>query len=452
MKQQNLSRRTWPVLIFAFSTLVILIALVGVGASRRARKIQEEAATSYATEQQLVQTFNDIHSGIYLSELFVRDYLLDPSHLRAPLHRRKLVEVRASMGRRLEELGKLLGRGDQAALEQLRHEIDAYWNSLEPVFAWTPQQKMAVSALFLRQQVLPRRDAVLGLALGIQTLSEENFRRQQEKLKQREVEFRTYLARMVAIMLCLGVLVAVVSVFRISRLEKKTERQQKLTEHAEQELRRLSQQLVEAQEAERRSISRELHDEVGQKLTALRMELGNLEDVRAASSSEFTERLQDVKQLAEQTLATVRNIAMGLRPAMLDDLGLGPALQWQAREFFRRSGVPVSVQIDGSLDNLPDKHRTFIFRIVQEALTNCARHARASHIRVTVHGTDDCVVLTVQDDGVGIAESAHGHGGLGLIGMQERARELGGMVTIHSQPGKGTSLSAKIPLPGGGQE
>jgi signal transduction histidine kinase len=443
-----MTSRTWLILVFAFGTLVILIGLVGAGASQRARKIQDEMTATYGAERQITKTFYDIHSGIHRSEIFVRDYLLDPSYLRAPLHRRGLLEARASMAKRLGELGRLLGRDEDAAFRQLQYEIDAYWNSLEPVFEWTPKQKIAVSTLFLRQQVLPRRDTVLELARGIQALNDNNFHRQQQKLKQSQADFRTYVKRMVAVTLSLGLLVACASILRISRLERKTEEQQKRTERAEGELRRLSQQLVQALEAERKSISRELHDEVGQKLTALRMELGNLEDSRTLPAVELSGRLEEAKQLAEQTLAVVRNLAMGLRPAMLDDLGLGPALEWQGREFSRRSGIPVSVQIDGSLDGLSDSHRTCIFRVVQEALTNCARHARAKNVRVAVHARSDMVFLTVQDDGVGIAGFERSGRGLGLIGIEERARELGGTATIHSQPHKGTSLKVEIPLKG----
>jgi signal transduction histidine kinase len=438
--------RTWPILIFGFGTLVILIALAGLGASQRAQEIQNEIVVIHASERELATVFNEIHSGIQLSGIFVRDYLLDPSHLTASLHRNQLLEIRSSMAKQLDELEQLIGREESAALQQLRQEIDSYWNSLEPIFEWTPQQKMSFSSLFLRKQVLPRRDAVLELASEIEDLNEANFERQQQRLNHSKAELRGYLWKMMAIVISLGLLVAGGSIFRISRLEKRTEEQQSRTERAEVELRSLSQQLVQAQEAERKSISRELHDEVGQMLTGLRMELGNLETVRGSSDEEFSRRLREVKDLTERTLAAVRNLAMGLRPAMLDDLGLGPALEWQGREFSRRSGIPVTVQIDGTLDGLPDSHRTCVFRVVQEALTNCARHAKANNIRIAVHGRRDGVFLTVQDDGIGIAGSEPSGRGLGLVGIEERVRELGGAVTIYSQPNKGTSLNVEIPL------
>lgn len=441
--------RSWPALFFGFGSLVLLIGLAGLGAARRAAQIYAETASIYDSHRESTSILNQIRSDVNLSGVFVRDYLLDPSPLMASSHRQRLLDIRSSMGKQLERLQQLIGREEALALAQLREELDGYWDSLDPLFSWTPRQKVALSSFFLQQRVLPRRDAVLEIAREIRDFNEANFQVQQRRIERSQADFRRYLAWMLGVVISLGMLVAAISIHRISRLERRTEEQRERAEHAEQGLRRLSQQLVRAQESERTLISRELHDEVGQTLTALRMELANLEAIRDSPGEEFPNRLKEAKQLVEQTLASVRNLAMGLRPAMLDDLGLGPALEWQGREFSRRSGIPVNVEIGGALDGLPDAHRTCIFRIVQEALTNCARHARAKSIRIAVHGRQDAVFLSVQDDGVGIAGSESPGRGLGLIGIEERARELGGAVTIYSQPDKGTTLRVEIPLPEG---
>jgi signal transduction histidine kinase len=131
---------------------------------------------------------------------------------------------------------------------------------------------------------------------------------------------------------------------------------------------------------------------------------------------------------------------------MLDELGLGPALRWQGREFSRRSGVPVVVQIDGDLEGLPEAHRTAVYRIVQETLTNCARHAHAKNIRISAYGRPDWVSLSIQDDGIGFDPEGATTRGLGLIGIQERVRELEGQVTITSQHEKGTMVEVKVPV------
>jgi signal transduction histidine kinase len=137
---------------------------------------------------------------------------------------------------------------------------------------------------------------------------------------------------------------------------------------------------------------------------------------------------------------------MGLRPSMLDDLGLGSAVQWQARQFSKHTGVPVNVQIEGPLAQLPDRHRTCVYRLVQEALTNCGRHAKAGTIGISIHSLGDRLMVEVRDDGVGFDPSSVRGRGLGLLGMQERVKELGGNIVLKSQPGKGTSLVAAIPL------
>jgi signal transduction histidine kinase len=183
-------------------------------------------------------------------------------------------------------------------------------------------------------------------------------------------------------------------------------------------------------------------------LSAMTMELGNLES-SLNSPDKLRVRLDEARRLNADTIRGVRDLAMGLRPAMLDELGLGPALRWQGREFSRRSGVPVTVQIDGDLEGLPEAHRTCIYRIVQEALTNCARHAQAKTIRISIYGRHDWVQLSIQDDGVGFDPRQASSRGLGLIGIQERVRELEGKVTVTSQPEKGTILEVEVPVASG---
>jgi len=270
----------------------------------------------------------------------------------------------------------------------------------------------------------------------------------QERIQQSQAAFRAYQNGILAVALILGLLVAGFTVYRISRLERHSEQQRVRAETAEQELRRLSQELVKAQEEERRALSRELHDEVGQALTALRMDLGNLAAALEESPARFQQGLSEAKELVERTMQMVRDLAMGLRPSMLDDLGLVPALQWQVREFSRRSGIPVELDVDGDLERLPDTHRTCVFRVVQEALTNCGRHAQARHVRVALHGGPAQLTLTIQDDGAGFDVAAgRAAGGLGLVGIDERVRALSGALEILSQPRKGTLLRAVLPLP-----
>jgi signal transduction histidine kinase len=174
------------------------------------------------------------------------------------------------------------------------------------------------------------------------------------------------------------------------------------------------------------------------------MELRALRRLHGASKEAFARRLEDSKLLLDRTVQSVRDLAMGLRPAMLDDLGLVPALEWQARQFERRHDIRVSMTLDSSLDLMPDTYRTAIFRIVQEALTNCAKHARATSVEIALEHRSGVVALSVADDGVGLQTST-GSPGLGLLGIQERIRELGGWFAAKNRFGGGTILTAEIP-------
>lgn len=141
----------------------------------------------------------------------------------------------------------------------------------------------------------------------------------------------------------------------------------------------------------------------------------------------------------------MRNMSLLLRPSMLDDLGLVPALQWQAREVSRNAGLRVNVVAEGVSDDLPEEHKTCIYRIVQEALHNCSRHANAQTVRIQVQQSPDKLILSIQDDGRGFNPVRDK--GLGLLGMQERVKHLGGFFRAASEVGQGTLLSIELPLP-----
>ncbi len=438
--------RLWPVLAIAFSTLLFIAALSGLESWRRMGQVYETMRGIDRSHGRADDALGGIESGIYISGIFARDFLLDPSNITADLHREELLQIRSQMEKDMAALSYLV-ETDPKLAERLRREVDQYWDSLDPIFEWTPQQKSALSSLFLRKRVLPRRKAVLDLAAEVKALNAADLRQKRGQMESSMTRFRRTGQRMLLAFLACGLAVSAASLFRISQLERRADQQYARSERAEQELRRLSQQLVRAQEDERRNISRELHDEVGQTLTGLRMELGTLDKLREGPEGPFHEHLEEARDLAARTLQSVRNLAAGLRPSMLDDLGLGAALEWQARDFSRRTGIPVEVAIDGLPAELPDQHRTCLYRVVQEALTNCARHAEAHHIRITLHCEADRLAVAVQDDGCGLAPGAP-RTGLGLLGIEERARELGGYLAIKSQPGKGTLLRVSIPLSG----
>jgi two-component system, NarL family, sensor histidine kinase UhpB len=215
-------------------------------------------------------------------------------------------------------------------------------------------------------------------------------------------------------------------------------------EQSRELLRQLSTKLVEAREEERRRIARELHDELGQRLTALKMELSGW--VVASSPAGPEQRVDEMLTMLDETLASVRRISADLRPLMLDDLGLNAAIEWLARDAGRRMGVEVTLHLDESEPEVDDRLATAIFRMIQEALTNVARHARATEVRIALRRSDTELVLTVEDDGIGYPErSMQRAGSLGLLGLRERAGMFGGRLELGSPPGGGARLTIRLP-------
>jgi signal transduction histidine kinase len=432
-----------PLLSAAFGSLVALMLIAGAATLNKAGELYTSLADLNASYRKSWFSLEEIRSGIHVSSVLVRDYLLDPSQSRTREIRAELLRLRRETELHQTALERDTGEANRANLRELRAEINAYWESLDPVFDWTPEQKHASAYAFLRQRIMPRREAVLSLAEEVQHFTDSTFQQQSEATAQREEEFRRFLRITIGASVALGLLVAMLSLARVGLLEKRSERSRRRTEQAEDELRRLSHQLVHAQEEERRSISRELHDEVGQMLTGLRMDLRSLKRLNGTSRAAFEERVDQSCILLEQTLQSVRDLAMGLRPSMLDDIGLEAALRWQVRQFERRHDIDVTLTVEGDLDHLQDKQSTNLYRIVQEGLTNCARHAKPNAVVIQLKAERGKLKLRIADDGTGMAKGAGA--GLGLIGIQERVRELGGSFRISSPDSKGTVLAVDLP-------
>jgi signal transduction histidine kinase len=214
---------------------------------------------------------------------------------------------------------------------------------------------------------------------------------------------------------------------------------------------RLLEQIITAQEEERRRIARELHDETGQSLTSLTLGLAAITQSRDVDA--MHERAGELRALAGRTLDEVHNLARGLRPSILDDLGLVPALERHLKEYETSRGLAVDLHARGFAHRLPGSVEIAVYRIVQEALTNIAKHADASAVSVLLECRDDSVRIIVEDDGRGfdaraVFESGDADRRLGLHGMHERALLLGGNLTVESAPGRGTTVFANIPLGG----
>jgi signal transduction histidine kinase len=299
---------------------------------------------------------------------------------------------------------------------------------------------------FLQREIVPRRGELYNVLRDLTAAD-------QQRLQNSEGEFagtRKQAAERLLLMLALSVLlagmVARLSVRYAENLERKADEHYAQVEQAKLELQQLSARLLEIEEEGRRKLSRELHDEIGQALALLQIEISHAQASLAAPTPQLRERLQRARELAERTVQTIRNISGMLRPALLDDLGLVPALQFQLEDFLRRSGIQCDFIEDGVADQLPDVVKTCVYRVVQEALHNCEKHSGARRVRISVRQLPEVLVTEIEDDGRGFTLETKRGTGLGLLGMRERAANAGGTLVVDSVPGSGARIALRIPL------
>lgn len=210
-------------------------------------------------------------------------------------------------------------------------------------------------------------------------------------------------------------------------------------------IRRMAERVVAAQEEERQRISRELHDDLGQALTTHLIALRNLQQDLSSPPQILFERLQSLHDQSYEIFVKIRGLARDLRPPVLDALGLRVAMQTYCTEFTRRTHLPVIFEAEDSLPELPDAHNITLYRTLQEALTNVIKHAHASQVWVDLSMEDDQVTLTIQDNGIGFSSETSTSNGIGLEGLRERITIAGGALTVNSTPKRGTILSAQFP-------
>jgi signal transduction histidine kinase len=222
------------------------------------------------------------------------------------------------------------------------------------------------------------------------------------------------------------------------------------SDHLQEELRRLSRQILSAQEDERKKISRELHDVIAQTLTGINVRLANLKKGASASTKDLDQNIARAQRLVEHSVNIVHRFARELRPTVLDDLGLIPALHTFMKGFRKHTGMQVSLSAFAEVEQLTGERRTVLYRIAQEALNNVNRHAHASRVHVKFQKLDGTICMTIKDNGQGFPADYTLHSKknkrLGLLGMRERLDMVGGKFAVTSSPGKGTCVLAEIPL------
>jgi signal transduction histidine kinase len=432
-------------LFLGFGGLLVIVALAGAESLvilQQIRKDDDNIRRQFLFRNHVL---NNIRSELYISGTYVRDYLLEPEPSRAETYRANLEDVRKEMESALSSYAGVIEPREVQHYEALRRELSFYWETLAPILQWSPEERRSRGYPFLRDEVFPRRAAMLEVAGRIADINEEQLNAGNDRVAGLLLKFQTRALLTLFVTLTLGLGMAAFSTRKILRLDAQARARLQEVEDARIQLKDLSARCVQAQETERRVLSRELHDEVGQSLSAVLVELRNLAmGLPLRSEEQSRGQVEVIKGLVEGTVRVVRNMALLLRPSMLDDLGLVPALRWQAREVSKRTSMDVSVATESVSDQLPDEYKTCVYRVVQEALHNCSRHSQATTVRIRVHQHATGLTLSIQDDGQGFDVDLSK--GLGLLGIEERVSRLGGTCEVHSKRGSGAILAIELPF------
>ncbi len=433
-----------PLLLAGFGSLLLLMLAAGGYALGTLEQVRTSDLAERDTYLRRDQALDRVQTGIYQSAIIMRDYLLAPNEAGATAQIARFNETRGQTDQALGECTTLIDTTESPALRELQSELQVYWELLEYISRIPPEDRLVRGSEYLTNQVRQHRAELIRMVDQVDAISARQMAASDARMNETFARLRSRLVLIVAVAVSMGLLLAGFTIWRTLRLEQELERRYREVLHTQQELADLSARLVSAQEEERRSISRELHDEVGQSLSALLMEAGNAAALVAPKDAHVRQHVESIKKLAEASVNIIRNMTLLLRPSMLDDFGLVPALEWQAREVSKRTGIRVHVAAADSAGELPDELKTCIYRVVQEALHNCARHAQARSVRVVVRQEESRIVLSVEDDGRGF--DARRVRGLGLVGMEERVRHLGGAFQVRSTPGSGTKVDVELPL------
>jgi signal transduction histidine kinase len=390
-----------------------------------------------------------VRQNVLLGSIYLRDALIDAAPGTREYYRDQIRQIRTQIEQLLPEHLRAVELPIERSLwSDLQAKLDSYFDSLELVSAPNlPSNTFGASSL-LRKQVVPSRDEVLDVVDNLRELQQVSQDRYslEASLMYRDVRIRFMTTVSVAIVL--GIVVATFAFRRVGTLEHEIQTQREAERRNQEDLQRLSARLVDAQEQERRNLARELHDEVGQALTAIKMSVGVA--LRSPDRDERSKAaLDDARGIAENTLHAVRDLSQLLHPSMLDDFGLPETLRAYLRGFSERSGIRAQLTLEGLAGRLPADTEVCVYRIVQEALTNVARHSGAAMATVTVTRESSRLRLTIEDDGRGIATASDqtaASRGLGLIGMRERAQALAGRFVIENRREGGTRVRVTLPI------
>jgi signal transduction histidine kinase len=436
-------------LIAGFTVLIGLWAFAGFELIRSLGDVERRVAAEHHAFARAADTVSLIRSNVLEASINVRDALIDADPVAREAYRDELGALRDAIQARMATyLRDVASAEERAEWVKLGAKLDEYWASREPVFADDLPTSTTRAATLLRRNVRPIRQDALALLDNLAELQRASRRQHDAEVALLYADARRRFFWIVAGALLLGVAAAWLAGRHIAGLEREIHRQRLAETHNRLDLERLSARLVDAQEAERRSLARELHDEVGQALTAIKMSVGVALRM-PGTPPRARAALEDARGVAETTLQGVRDLSQLLHPSMLDDFGLPETLAAYLRNFSKRTGIRAYFSIDGVEGRLPTDVEVCIYRIVQEALTNVARHSGALTCEVALRRTGEHVELVIVDSGRGMTLSPDARDerrGLGLMGMRERAQALDGRFALDNRPEGGTRITVTLPV------
>jgi signal transduction histidine kinase len=433
-------------LLAGFAVVFALWLLWGYQLVRSLQQIEQNVTSVHESYVRGEQTLSKIRTNVLLGSIYLRDALIDGATLRRDSYRSELMRLRTEVERLLGSYVPAVSSPDEREhWARLQTELADYWASRDVAFtdqAKTPDD----AAILLRNRVVPKRDTVLQILDQLAALQNVANARHQEDIDVLYRRVRTRLLSMGAGTLVVALLVAVMASRHVNRLQREIERQRRIEQNNREDLERLSARLVDAQEQERRTLARELHDEVGQALTAVKMDIGIA--LRAEVDPRVRSALEEARDISENTLRSVRDMSQLLHPSALDDFGLPATLTAYLRNFSHRTGIRAQLAETMETRLAPDIE-VCVYRIVQEALSNVARHSGATACTVSLNSGGGMLRLVIEDNGRGVGSIATrltSGPGLGLIGMRERAQALGGTFSVKEREGGGTIVAVTLPL------
>lgn len=434
------SYSSWPlrrVLLIGLGGIAIIFLAAGIDAVRLLGAMRSENQILRDSALQRTNRLASIRSCVLLTHTYLAGYFLDSDPQKEGEYLAKVQDARSRSSSDLA-LYRSSTLEERELIAHLGDALDQHWLRLARVVRSKP-----VPASFYKDEILPLSTSYVEIATQLEGIDAKQQATTEARIEDQFEGLGAQLRSALGLGMGAAILLAAGCLLYISRIERQNSRRYQEVLSARKALEQLSARLVEAQETERRTISRELHDQVGQTLNAVLVEAANLAPRIRADDAVSLQYLDNIRKFADSSVNSIRDIALLLRPSMLDDLGLIPALEWQAREVSRRSGIHVKVVAEDVTDSLPDEVRTCIYRLVQEALQNVSRHSGAKSAAVTVRQNSGSVSLTVEDDGRGFTPDKSR--GLGMLGMEERVRQLKGQFEVRSSPGKGTVLHVTLP-------